>query len=163
MQKTFPSLVQEQIIQRDFALDDIAVGVVFEAVGGDQCQEDGLAGVGLGAESVKACGEFLFFGERDLKLFLAVLHLAKVDCLVLAVNQEVDLNAFLGSVSLAAPGTGQCLDTGNTKSLLDLFQVAQAQHLEREAAPSVVQWTVDGGCPEVLILIAVFLYEPEIE
>lgn len=114
MQKTFPSLVQEQIIQRDFALDDIAVGVVFEAVGGDQCQEDGLAGVGLGAESVKACGEFLFFGERYLKLFLAVLHLAKVDCLVLAVNQEVDLNAFLGSVSLAAPGTGQCLDTGNT-------------------------------------------------
>lgn len=79
------------------------MGVVFEAVGGDEGEEDGLAGVGLGAERVKACGEFLFFGERDLKLFLAVLHLTKVDCLVLAVNQEVDLNAFLGSVSLAAP------------------------------------------------------------
>lgn len=90
------------------------MGVVFEAVGGDEGEEDGLAGVGLGAESVKACGEFLFFGERDLEFVLAVLHLTKVDCLVLAVNQEVDLNAFLGSVSLAAPGTGQCLDTGNT-------------------------------------------------
>lgn len=39
------------------------MGVVFEAVGGDEGEEDGLAGVGLGAESVEACGESLLFGE----------------------------------------------------------------------------------------------------
>lgn len=44
-----------------------------------------------------------------------------------------------------------------------MFQVAQAQHLEREAAPGVVQRAVDGGCPEMLVLITVFLYESEIE
>ncbi len=139
------------------------MGVLLDPVCGDQGQQDRFLGLCLGAESVEACGEFLLFGIRDLKLFLTVLHLAKVDCLVLAVNQEVDLNAFLGSVSLAAPRAGQSLDSGDSESLLDLFQVAQAQHLEREAAPGVVQRAVDGGCPEMLVLITVFLYESEIE
>ena len=39
------------------------MGVVFEAVGGDVGEEDGLAGVGLGAEGAEACGESLLFGE----------------------------------------------------------------------------------------------------
>ena len=139
------------------------MGVLLDPVCGDQGQQDRFLGLCLSAESVEACGEFLLFGIRDLKLFLTVLHLAKVDCLVLAVNQEVDLNAFLGLASLAAPRAGQSLDSGDSESLLDLFQVAQAQRLEREAAPGVVQRAVDGGCPEMLVLIVVPLDEPEIE
>ena len=132
----------EQLLQRNLALDDVAVGVVFDAVGGDEGQEDRLACVGLGTESVEACGESLLISKRDLELVLTVLYLAKVYGLILAVDQKIDLNTFPGFVALAAPRAGQRLDARDSESLLDLFQVAQAQHLEREDAPGVVQWAV---------------------
>ena len=46
------------------------MGVVFEAVGGDEGEEDVLAGVGLGAEGVEACGESLLFGKHPTKCIL---------------------------------------------------------------------------------------------
>ena len=139
------------------------MGVLLDPVCGDQGQQDRFLGLCLGAECVEACREFLLLSKRDLELVLTVLYLAKVYGLILAVDQKIDLNTFLGLASLAAPRAGQSLDSGDSESLLDLFQVAQAQHLEREAAPGVVQRAVDGGCPEMLVLIVVPLDEPEIE
>ena len=114
------------------------MGVLLDPVCGDQGQQDRFLGLCLGAESVEACREFLLLSKRDLELVLTVLYLAKVYGLILAVDQKIDLNTFLGLASLAAPRAGQSLDSGDSESLLDLFQVAQAQHLEREAAPGVV-------------------------
>lgn len=53
----------EQFLQRDLVLYNVTVGVVLEAVGGDQSQKDGFLGLCLGSESVEACGESLLFGE----------------------------------------------------------------------------------------------------
>ena len=119
-------------------MDDVAVRVVLETVGGDEGKKNRLAGVCLGAECIKARRQYSFFLCGDLELILAVLHLAKVDGLVLTVDQKIDLSSLLGTVSLTAPRASQRLDTGDAESLLDLPQVAKAQHLERESAPSVV-------------------------
>lgn len=67
------------------------MGVLLDPVCGDQGQKDGFLGMCLGPESVEACREFLLLGERDFGLVLTILHLAKIDCLVLAVDQKFDL------------------------------------------------------------------------
>ena len=132
----------EQFLQRNLALDNVTVGVLLDPVCGDQGQQDRFLGLCLSAESVESCREFLLLSKRDLELVLTVLYLAKVYGLILAVDQKIDLNTFPGFVAPAAPRAGQRLDTRDSESLLDLFQVAQAQHLEREDAPGVVQWAV---------------------
>ena len=81
----------EQIIKCDFLLYDAAVHVAFDAEGGDHCGNKGFTGLGCNFEG--GCfiahreGIGFVYGE-----FAAVeFGLAKVDGLVSAVNDKVDL------------------------------------------------------------------------
>ena len=152
----------KELFQCHGALREGAVLVLFEAIGGDECQKKGLSCVRFLKESVKFVLEFLAvsFGQREG--CFGVFDFANVDGLVLSVDEKVNLGAR-GGVSRGSPRADPCLDCGNAERLLDLPDMMQAEHLKGQARPGVVQGAVERCAPEMFIVVVVAFHEIEIE
>ena len=149
----------EQVIQQDLALYNVAMRVLLDAVGADQGEDNGLLGSGFLDESVDFGGELGFVFFADGKGAVRVLHFAKVDGLVFAVDKQIHL-CPVGAAG-AAPCADHGLDTRYAQGLFDLVQMTETQHFECQSAPSVVQGAVDGCRPEMFVVVQVLVDEPE--
>ena len=145
-------LLREEIVQRDLGLDLVRVRVGYKSFGRDHRQVDAFFCPAHRAKHSRLFAKV--FKCLLLKQItpLGVLHLADVDHIVGAIQNEIDLRPFGVDVVADVP---PCVDFGvhadNSKRLAHLFGVLKAQSLECETAPCGLPRGGDGVCPEMLV------------
>ena len=98
----------------------------------------------------------LAYRERMLR----ILHFAKVDDAILAIDQQIDLCAR--AIFLASPRKRLGRNAGDAELALHLRDMEQAQLLERIAAPSETPAIVMVIRPKVLVfrVVAIHVFQP---
>ena len=76
-------------------LDIVGIAAMCEAEGGNQGELHGFLGLALADENGLAVAQLLVFLFVNGIQVVAVFHLAKIDDLVVPVDEQVDLNASL--------------------------------------------------------------------
>lgn len=76
-------------------MDVVGIAALGEAVGGNQGELHGFLGFALADENGLAVSQLLVFLFVNGIQVVAVFHLAKIDDLVVPVDEQVDLNASL--------------------------------------------------------------------
>ena len=147
-------LVLEQIIQKDFAVDNAAVFVPLHAVGRDHGELDRLSAVRFFPEGHDLVPQSLVVVFVDLKLTQGKLDLTDVDHLIPTIDQQIDLRTVAGrffSLSGTVPGGFLRQHAGDSQLFLDLRNMILAQLFERKPGPGAAGGIVQRVAPEMLV------------
>ena len=95
----------------------------------------------------------------------AELHFAEIDHSVVAVDNQIYLDAPSRAVRRASPGTCVADHAGNPQSLLDGVNVLKTEPFKCQSRPSIVdrggEWNLRGLSPLKSIALAIKYCEPQ--
>ena len=133
--------LRKEIVHHHMGLHCIGVYILLHAVGGDHCYENGLPCSGLTDEGSDLIPEFLIIILVDDVWLGRPLHLADVDGVVPAVDEQVNLSPSLSRSQIFRVGTPGALfghHSCNAQRGFDLPHMLKTYPLEGQAGPGAL-------------------------
>lgn len=151
--------LRKEIVHHHMGLHCIGVHILLHAVGGDHCYENGLSGSGLTDEGSDLVPEFLIIILVDDVWLGCPLHLADVDGVVPAVDEQVNLSPSLSRSQIFRVGTPGALfghHSCNAQRGFDLPHMLKTYPLEGQAGPGALHARIEGMAPEGRVTAGLF-------